>query len=285
MLLAKAVEAVVVLTGCAGQEDGTAPTKPASTSHNGKIAFARLDNRVGEFAIFVVEPDGTGLRKLATKPVQANSPAWSPNGKRLAFEASEGLDALNIDIYVMNADGSGVKRITEEPPSPTLDRTPSWSPDGTAIAFMKDSMSVLEADTGDIYTIRADGTDSRQLTDDGQYEHPAWSPDGETVAFDRLTGTGGGIYTMNAEGGGLRKLTGPPEGLWDSEPSWSPDGTKVAFTRTSGKRPNRPDVFTVNADGTDPRKLTGETEGAHSPDFSPDGKRIVFVGWEATNST
>ncbi len=123
----------------------------------------------------------------------------------------------------------------------------------------------------------------RCLTDNGLAEYPDWSPDGNTVAFGRLTEANGRIYTVNADGGGLRKLTDPPEGFWDSEPSWSTDGTKIAFTRTSGKRPNRPDVFTMNADGTGIRKLTGKTEGAYSPGFSPDGERIVFVGWKGGN--
>ena len=277
MPLVASIALAVVLASCAAQKGGAGATKPASTSHNGEIAFARLDNQAGEFDIFMVEPDGSGLRKLATKPAQDNSPAWSPNGKRLAVEASEGLDDFNIDIYLVKADGSGVKRITKEP---TLDRMPSWSPDGTKIAFMKDSRSVQEPDTGDIYTMRVDGTDLRQLTDDGSDENPAWAPDGKTVAFDRLTKANGGIYTVNADGSGLRKLTDPPEGFWDSEPSWSPDGTKIAFTRGSARRV---DVFTMNADGTHLRKLTGKTEGAYSPDFSPDGKRIVFVGWEGGN--
>jgi Tol biopolymer transport system component len=295
LLLVASIGLAVVLASCAAQKGGTGPTKPASTSDNGNIAFVRLDNRGGEFDIFVVEPDGNGLRKLATKLAQDNFPAWSTDGKRVAFEASESLNDLNIDIYAMNADGSGVKRITKES---TLDRMPSWSPDGTKIAFsMVDSSWMFSSasasssatsirnssnETG-IYTIRADGTDLRQLTDNAADEYPAWSPDGKTIAFNRLTKANGGIYTVNADGGGLRQLTDPPEGFWDSEPSWSPDGTRVAFTRGAGERPGRPDVFTMNADGTDLRKLTGKTEGAHSPDFSPDGKRIVFIGWEGGN--
>jgi Tol biopolymer transport system component len=277
-LLVASTALAVVLASCAAQKGGTGPTEPASTSPNGKIAFARLDNRVGQSHIFLIKPDGTGLRKLAAKPVQDNFPAWSPNGKRLAFEAYQDPSGFNIDIYVMNADGSGVKRITKEP---THDRMPSWSPDGTRIAFLRGRWKPFaEENTGGIYTIRADGTDLRQLTDNPADEYPAWSPAGKTIAFNRLSTTSGGIYTVNAEGGRLRQLTDPPEGFWDSQPSWSPDGTKIAFTRGSGGRPGRPDVFAMNADGTHLRKLTGKTEGAHSPDFSPDGKKIVFIGWE-----
>ena len=99
----------------------------------------------------------------------------------------------------MNADGSGLKRITREP---TLDRMPSWSPDGTKIAFMKDEGAIQEPETGDIYTVRVDGAGLRQLTDDGLDEYPAWSPEGKTVAFSRLTEANGRIYSVNAKGGG-----------------------------------------------------------------------------------
>jgi Tol biopolymer transport system component len=177
MVLVAPIALAVLLRSCAAQKGGTAPTKPASPTHNGKIAFVRLDNRVGEFNIFVVEPDGTGLRKLDTKPAQDNFPAWSPNGERLEFEATESLDDFNIDIdidiYIMNADRSGLKRITNEP---TLERMPSWSPDGTKIAFTR--ISGAGSGRPDVFTMSADGTDLRKLTGktEGAYS-PAFSPE------------------------------------------------------------------------------------------------------------
>lgn len=279
--------ALVLLASCAAQKAGTGPTtEPASHVHNGKIAFSRLDNR-GQSDIFVMKADGTGVKRLATRPLGDTGPAFSPNGKRLAFEAeSQGRNiAYNVDIYAMNSDGSGLEPITQEP---TLDRMPSWSPDGTRIAYSRVDISAVfssasasssarsnrdSSNENGIYTISVDGTGLRQLTDEAEDEYPAWSPEGRSIAFGRLTKDAGWIYRVNSDGSGLKKITDPPKGFWDSQPSWSPDGTEIAFTRAS---PRRADVFTMNADGTHIRKLTKKTDG-FSPAFSPDGKKIVFV--------
>jgi Tol biopolymer transport system component len=284
MLLVACIALAGELAGCAVQNTGTGSTEPASRAHNAKIAFSRLDNRDGQSHIFIMKADGTGVKEPAAKAVGDSpnpSPTFSPNGKRLAFEG--GSSEFYVDIYVMNADGSGPKRITQEP---TFDSMGSWSPDGTRIVFSRVEITSMfvsaspsarsnrdSSDENGIYTIRVDGTGLRRLTDKAHDEYPAWSPDEETIAFGRLTKHAGWIYTVNPGGGGLSKLTDPPRESWDSQPSWSPDGTKIAFSRSSARRA---DMFLMNADGTHVRKLTGETDG-FSPAFSPDGKKIVFV--------
>jgi Tol biopolymer transport system component len=280
-LLVASIAFLAMLTSCGTQPAGSGPTKPASSNHNGKIAFTGVDSREGRLEIFVVKADGTGVRRLATKPTQDGDPAWSPDGKRLAFQAvspqSSNID-FPSDIYIMNAEGSGLKRVTK---APTEARTPSWSPDGTKLTYIQFKKKArLGTRTGDLYTIRADGTDPRQLTDEGVDQYPAFSPDGKTIAFDRLTKGSEAIYTVNSDGNGLDKRTDPPKGFWDEGPYWSPEGTKITFTRWHG---DRPDVFMMNADGTHVRKLTAKTEGAHSPAFSPDGKKVVFVGEEGAS--
>jgi hypothetical protein len=188
-------------------------------------------------------------------------PTWSPDGRYLAFTSGSVAMDSDFDIYVINADGTGVRNLTA---SPNWDQEPAWSPDGRFIAF-----SSYRSGDSEIYVMAADGTDLRRLTyNPGDDEHPAWSPDGRSVAFER----GGKVYLMNSDGTGQQNLT--RNSALAQDPAWSPDGGSIAYTALSDKNF---EIFVADADGTNPRDLTNHPADDTGPIWSPDGKRIAFM--------
>ena len=130
-------------------------------------------------------------------PVHDGAPSWSPDGSRIVFHSNR--DG-NGEIYVMNADGAEIRRLTHHEAS---DGDPSWSPDGTKILFDSD-----RGGTFDIWVMNADASDPRQLTEGpGRDLAPAWSPDGERIAFMSDQVGAFQIYVMDADGGNQRRMT------------------------------------------------------------------------------
>jgi dipeptidyl aminopeptidase/acylaminoacyl peptidase len=116
---------------------------------------------------------------------------------------------------------------------------------------------------------------SAQTPKPAAYYNPTWSPNSRTIAFESTRDGGYGVFTVNADGSNLKKLT--TDEVDGGQPSWSPDGTRIVFSSTREKRGN---LYVMNADGSDERRLTdfppgGGKYGAH---FSPDGRWIVFQG-------
>jgi Tol biopolymer transport system component len=150
-----------------------------------------------------------------TAELAFSQPAWSPDGARLALvgRVTE-AGASNLDIWVMNADGTGAVRLTNDPAG---DTSPAWSPDGSRIAFASSRDMQRE-----IYVMRPDGTDVVNLTrSDGADDQPSWSPDGSRIAFQ--TDRDGGnleIYVMDADGQNPVNLTNHPAA--DRNPVWGP---------------------------------------------------------------
>lgn len=206
-----------------------------------------------------MKADGTGVIELIDEPAYAQSPSWSPGGTRIVFAAQNG-------IYVMNADGTDVRRLSVyKGPLACADFEPSWSPDGTTIAW------AVRCDGGGlgIWTVRFDGSARSTLIDDGSglstYNHPTWSPDGTRLAFEggRLVYgeapgpvTDTGVYVVGADGRGLRKL------VVGMQPAWSPDGTKIAFLRG-------PDLFVMRADGALVTRVTSGRLASLGPAWQP----------------
>jgi Big-like domain-containing protein/WD40 repeat protein len=236
--------------------NGSGPPPPP-TERMSEIAFAVWPNG----GIQVINADGTSGRVL-TSDSGDFSPAWSPDGTKLAFDRYD-HGQFARDIYVMGADGSGLRRLTSDPSD---DSDPTWSPDGSEIAFGRD---------GAIYAMNAnDGSGVHALTTGGYDSHPTWSSDGLRIAFASSRSGVNAIYAMNADGTGVRQLTSDPAG--DYTPWFSPDGRRIAFQRgESGVGA----IYLINLDGTG---LTQLTLFGRTPSWSPDGRVIVFEQYGLT---
>ena len=203
------------------------------------IAFS--SNRSGNYDIYIMDIKGENLQQLTDHPANEFSPAFSPDGHRMAYVSSR-HDGYP-EIYVMNLNTKVSHRLTHHPKH---DRNPAWSPDGRWIAFDSNREG-----THHIYKIEPDGENLQRLTHgerDRNYT-AAWSPNGQSIAFVfyHAPGEGGspGIYIMDADGGNPRHLPNQPRS--GSMPSWSPDGKQIAFSDMvlGGNR----EIYTLNVDG------------------------------------
>ncbi|MCY3809269.1 MAG: DPP IV N-terminal domain-containing protein [Gemmatimonadetes bacterium] len=193
-----------------------------------------------------------------------HAPAWSPDGARIAFNS---FGDGRIDIYVSDADGSDVERLTNDGAD---DGWPTWSPDGARIAFTS-----TRDGNADIYVMNADGSDVERLTDDSGIDwFAAWSPDGARIAFQSDRDGNTAIYVMNADGSDVERLTNNSADWW---PAWSPDGARIAFASDRDTNGKWREIYVMNADGGDVERLTdGYIYGAWDPAWSPGGTEIAF---------
>jgi TolB protein len=186
---------------------------------------------------------GTPAQKPArgSAEVQNYLPAWSPDGTKIAFTSSR--DG-NQEIYYMNRDGSGLRRVTN---NPSIDVTPTWSPTGQQIAFVSDRTGRPQ-----IYVVNIDGTGLIKITNETACDRPTWSsaPFNE-IAYTSQSGGGHDIRVYEFATGQSRTIT---DGTGSNEsPAFSPNGRHIAF---ASDRTGREQIYVIDRDGKNLRQIT-----------------------------
>ncbi len=218
----------------------------------------------GDNEIYVMNGDGSDLMQLTYNSTNDSGPVWSPNGTKIAFYSQRdpvpNHEGPPQEIYIMNADGSNQKRLTN---NTTSDYCPAWSPDGKQIAF---SSFYFTYESVRIEIMNADGSGQTLFIDTPLDDYcPVWSPDGTQILFQsqdaKSMDASAHIMVGNSDGSNLVSLT--TNGGINEDPSWSPDGNWITFVSDrEGKR----DIFIMSAQGSGQANLTNSPE---SHEFSP----------------
>jgi Tol biopolymer transport system component len=214
--------------------------------------------------------------------------AEKPTGRLVFLDGSTGFDVL----WTMRADGSGVRRVTRAQDLEEVE--PEWSPDGSKIAYSRgDTCQTEPLDVCNrIWTVDADGSQARRLIPrrlpgplanrEVSFQAPTWSPDGRRIAYEQSIWESqrSNLYVMNADGSRRRRLTRLRNAR---SPAWSPDGAAIAFTHRP-ERPGNREIYVLTLKTGKLRRLTRTKADESLPQWSPDGRRIVYQRWDDEGS-
>ncbi|MER7758033.1 hypothetical protein [Kitasatospora sp. NPDC097643] len=261
--------------------DGARDDRPDWSPDGSTIAFDRTDPQSGAAHLWTVSASGDSAHQIGQlcetggadcTNEDERAPAYSPNGRQLAFSRSWGaLDQAHnkqiqySDLYLMSPDGTDVQRLTfltnDKPYSGEVGN-PSWSPDGRQLTFeYRTSATGQPANSRALYVVSADGTGLRQLTpwELRAGDRASWSPDGTQILFTTYpagpeNAPGGGIYTVHPDGSAIGALTPAPSDVFYGAASYAPDGKSIVFAQAPAG--GSADLFSMRADGTGVTRLT-----------------------------
>jgi Tol biopolymer transport system component len=257
---------VMTCKGGTTAPDGTG-TKGGET---GRIVFT--STRDGHPQIYSVDPDGSHVTRLSVSTSDDDFPLWSPAGNHISFLSNR---SGNWDLWIMEADGSRPRRLTDTPSAD--EHSPAWSPTGDTIAFATDR----DAGDWEVYVVDAAGKSPRNLTHSPGLDYsPNWSPDGRRIAFVSERDGNAEIYVMDADGSHQRRLTTDPKRESLGTAAWSPDGRKLVYMAGID---GQIEIMVRDVEGGGERQLTKQNAPVWNP-ASPVPPVFVSAGWSPNGS-
>jgi TolB protein len=228
--------------------------------------IAMICDRAKKKEVLVMDFDGSNVREITHHRSVTLTPAWSPDGTKIAYSliAKNKRNVKNVNLYEFDFKTSRIKMLSDRV---GINSGAHYHPDGRKVAL---TMSFLG--NPEIFSFDPDTKSVTRLTNSSGVDvDPNWSPDGKHLSFVSNRAGAPMVYRMNADGSDVRRLTFA--GSYNATPSWSPQNNKIGF---AGWIDGRFDVFIMNPDGTNIERLTKNQGNNEDPSFSPDGNFLVF---------
>jgi len=243
--------------------DTPPPSPTPEPPHPDRVAF--WSNHDGSWQIYLIDVDGSNLRKLVDEATYTYSPPdWSPDGTRIAFISSY---ASGSNLMVIDIASGAVHQLTTG--TPLLGRI-AWNPAGTRLAFSAST----DYGSEEIFLVNADGSDLTNLTNSEFSDwSPRWSPDGSQIVYQTLAADTWEILSRPTAGGEATHLTSNTDTLWGTNPIWSPDGTRIVFHNGSG---SAGEIYTLQLDPYRIHNVSSSSADDSIPSWSPDGSKLLF---------
>lgn len=255
---------ILFLSACSSLPKASPSTKIALSAWKGTSTIPNNE-------IFTMNTDGSGLTDLTNNDASDIYPAYSPDGKQIAFCSDRGGKS---ELYLMNEDGTNQHRMTDQIAdcgNPAWS-VPVWSPDGKWIAISSSIDGSYPTGKMDIFVIRSDESHMYNLSNYAANDLGySWSPDSKKVAFASDRDGNLEVYVVGVDGQDLTRLT--YDSATDAQPVWSPDGKRLAF---KSNRFGNMEIFIMQADGSNQVQLTSNGSMNTNPAWSPDGKSIFY---------
>ena len=270
---------LAVFTCSALAEDSSEETENGSVKQINKITvdhahwspdqeyFVVSSNITGHWQIYKLHRETGAMSRLTHTDTNADFPVFSPDGKQIAFGIEEGETS---NIWVINADGSGLKQLTHSEGKRNIH--PFWSADGKQLLFNSNRMN---KDGFALYSMNADGSNQKPLSDPNEMRtFASWSPDGTKIVFVKWWNDwkNRDVFVMNSDGSNEINLSKNADAK-DGWPTWFPDGEKVVF---ASDREGHYQIYSADIDGNSVKKLVDSPYSDVRAFVSPDGQWVSF---------